>query len=190
VVCLALATLVIADTAGARVSFTAYVATALVVVAGGLVVGAWFGRARLLIAVGIILSVVLSIGYAGEKVSDYTTDVDRHVTWTPTTIAALGENYELRAGQATLDLTSIDFTDRTTTLSAKIGVGDLRIVLPPNVDVQLDAKVGAGDARLFEENVDGLGVERSMSDVGVDGPGGGSLNLTTEVGVGSLEVTR
>jgi phage shock protein PspC (stress-responsive transcriptional regulator) len=189
VVCLALAGVTLIDLAGADVPFSGYAATALGVTALGLVVGAWFGRARLLIVLGIALSIALAVGTASERIGKYT-NIDEQVSWRPMTVEQLQRDYRLDAGDATLDLTTLDFTDRSRDVSVELGAGDLRVYLPPNVDVDVRAKVGVGDAQIFEGRSEGLGIDRHGSDNGVDGPGGGTLNLTVDVGVGSLEVTR
>jgi hypothetical protein len=189
VLCLALAGVTLVDLAGADIKFTGYVATALGVTALGLLVGAWFGRARLLIALGIVLSIVLGIGAASERIGKYAS-FDENVTWRPASVAELRSEYKHDSGEVTLDLSALDFTDRTSDVAVKLGAGELHIVLPPNVDVDIDTKIGAGDARVLDGNSEGLGISRHSTDAGIDGPGGGTLNLTIEVGVGSLEVTR
>jgi phage shock protein PspC (stress-responsive transcriptional regulator) len=187
--CLALAGLGIIDLAGAHIPFTAYAATGLGVIALGLLVGTWFGRARLLIVLGLVFSVVLGVGYVGEKVGDYN-DYQDDIYWRPTTMLQLQTDYELKAGNATLDLTALDFTDRSSNVAVKLGLGDLTILLPPKVDTTVDTKVGVGEARIFDAKSEGLGVDRQVTNSGIDGVGGGTLNLTVDVGVGSMEVVR
>ena len=80
-------------------------AVALLVVGGGLLVGAWVGRARWLIAVGLALALVLLpyaaldgrlTGGAGER------------TWVPTATATDQPAYRLGAGEAVLDLRELE----------------------------------------------------------------------------------
>src|SRR5690348_941428 len=52
---------IIVDMAGAKVPASVYFAVPLAVVGGGLVLGAWYGRGRGLIAVGAVLGVLLAI---------------------------------------------------------------------------------------------------------------------------------
>ncbi len=190
VLCLALAIVTIVDLSGQSVPFTAYVATALSVTALGLLVGAWFGRSRLLIVLGIVLSVMLGIGAASERIGDYTS-FDESVLWRPTSFAELQSEYRHDSGNVTLDLTALNFADRPqTNVQVRLGAGDLVILVPPNVDVDADVNVGAGEAQIFDGHSDGLGIDRTVTNNGLDGPGGGNLDLDVEVGVGSLGVHR
>jgi hypothetical protein len=187
--CLAVAGVTIADLAGADVPFTGYMATALGVVALGLLVGTWLGRARLLIPLGIVLSIALGIGAASERIGNYTS-FDENVMWAPASYTELQSEYRHDSGDVTLDLTAVDFTDRNRDVNVKVGAGDLQILLPPNVDVDVTSKVGAGQAWILNGNSEGLGISRKTVDTGADGAGGGTLNLVVELGVGSLEVSR
>jgi predicted membrane protein len=72
-----------------------------------------------------------------------------------------------------------------------VSVGDLQIVLPSNVDVQVDATVDIGNATVFGQRWSGLNQpEHSVFDAGDDGPGGGRLTITASVDIGDLGVQR
>ena len=73
-------------------------AVALLVVGGGLLVGAWVGRARWLIAVGLLLA--LALGASAAARSAGLDDGVGERTWTPRGDAS----YRLGAGEAVLDL--------------------------------------------------------------------------------------
>jgi predicted membrane protein len=119
------------------------------------------------------------------------------VTWTPRNLTELTESdFQHQLGQATLDLTSVDFggtaslTDEIL-VSAQVDVGDLKVILPSNVDAVVEASVDVGEATVFNDTWGGLGQDRRViTDNGADGPGGGTLRLDVRVDVGSLEVTR
>src|SRR5207248_273655 len=91
-----------------RVPFAAYVATALAATGAGLVLGAWFGRARGLIAVGAVLSFLLLItSVVGNNINLHGSAGD--VTWAPATVAELSNSYEHSIGNVDLDLTGLNF---------------------------------------------------------------------------------
>ena len=187
-ICFALAVLAIVDAAGVNIGFTQYVALALLIVVLGLLVGTWFGRARWLIALGLVLTFALAIGTVVQRADSF--DFGRAVTWTPTSITDLNPKYETESGKVTLDLRGIDFTDNSRTVEVNVGAGDVNVMLPRKVDVTVATNVGVGSAKVLGSNSDGVGLDRRASDDGVDGPGGGNLHLDVNLGAGNLEVTR
>jgi hypothetical protein len=188
-ICLALATLGAVDLLGNSVPGTVYFAAALGVTGLGLVIGTWFGRARGLIALGILLALVTSAVGAGSRISG-DEGWNKPVIWAPASATELQGTYQAPRGDATLDLRKIDFTDRHDGILVKLGAGTLRVLLPPNVDVTVDSHVGVGNSRILGEDADGLGLSRSVIDGGADGTGGGTLGLNLDLGAGTLEVTR
>jgi phage shock protein PspC (stress-responsive transcriptional regulator) len=172
---------------------SAYFAAALATVALGLLVGAWFGRARWLIALGLVFAAALGISTIAESedVEGRIRSRGGPVVWTPTGLTELEPRYEHSFGQATLDLTTVDFTDREAEVNVAINAGDLDVILPETVDTTVMLRVRAGDATVFGENYGGVnvGVNRIQDD-GTDGPGGGRLVLNLEVNAGDAEVHR
>lgn len=171
------------------ISGPVYTAVALALVGAGLVVGAWFGRARGLIGLGIALCIALpvSIGASGW---DGPGDSIGEQRWAPTSAAAIQPRYELGIGEGTLDLTQVDFSDAAAETRAEIGFGHLLVRVPRDVDVTVRGSAGAGDLMLFGHKSNGTDVNRTVTDLGADGAGGGTLKLTVEVGFGALEVIR
>jgi phage shock protein PspC (stress-responsive transcriptional regulator) len=162
-------------------------ALCLAVVGLGLVVGAFAGRARWLIAVGAVLVVATSaagvshVGWHGGL-------GDR--TWAPRSAAALHDTYRLGVGNARLDLRQLQLDPgQTVAVNIRQGVGDLVILLPDQVPVDVVTDVQAGSIRLpdrAEQN--GTSVHRRYIN-----PRTGSapvITIDAELGVGSLEVLR
>ncbi|WP_281896421.1 PspC domain-containing protein [Phytohabitans aurantiacus] len=174
------------------VSPSAYFAAALVTVALGLLVGAWFGRARWLIALGVIAAAALGISTIAEsQVNHYGGTSGSDVVWQPKTIQAVADRYEHSLGRATLDLTQVDFTGQEQTIDVELNLGELEVILPPTVDVTVNSEVSAGDADVLGNTSSGFHVVPSeVVDNGTDGPGGGKINMTLKVNGGSLEVHR
>ncbi|WP_247663580.1 PspC domain-containing protein [Micromonospora sp. U21] len=172
------------------VGASAYFAAALATIALGLLVGTWFGRARWLIALGLVTAAALGTATVAESY-DRIRGVDGAVTWAPTDYRDVADRYENSFGDAVLDLRGIDFAKRDSQVTVAINFGQATVVVPPNVDVTTVADVNAGDATIFGNRSGGLdGRLRESTDLGADGPGGGTLRLYIHVNAGNLEVTR
>ncbi|TWJ25946.1 cell wall-active antibiotic response 4TMS protein YvqF [Micromonospora endolithica] len=179
------------------VGASAYFAAALATIGLGLLVGTWFGRARWLIALGLVTAAALAVATVADSY-DRIRGVDGAVTWAPGSHAELATRYENTFGDAVLDLRAVDFAGKDTEITVSINFGEATVVVPPNVDVTTTADVNAGDATVFgrrygtlDERAGGVdGPLRETTDVGVDGAGGGRLRLFIHVNAGDLEVTR
>lgn len=180
----------LADLAGASIPAGGYVAGALITVGAGLIVGTWIGRARGMIATGIILAVALAIfGPAGDWKRSRSAGGD--VTWQPTSTSQLNDRYEHQFGNATLDLRELDFKGQDRDVTVQIEGGDFTVRLPDNVDVDATAHVKFGDVTIFDRTAGGVRVsDFTVTDQGRDGVGGGNLRLTVQVTAGHAEVTR
>lgn len=167
-----------------------YFAVALVTVALGLFVGTWFGRARWLIALGLVASAALGLTTVVESYNRVQS-LEESVIWDPANYGAMADRYETTFGNAVLDLSRVDFTNQDADVTAVVNFGRLRVILPATVDVTTSADVNAGDARVFGERWNGVGGRpRETVDLGTDGDGGGKLRLNLHVNAGDLEVVR
>jgi predicted membrane protein len=149
-----------------------------------LVLSAWFGRARGLIPIGLLL-VLVAIPATVIDVPISGGIGDRH--YRPTTRAEIRRNYELGIGQINLDLTDAPVANRYTTISASVGVGDISVNVPANVLVVVTAHTGAGMTDVFGHENDGW--PRDTYQVGGANQSG-QLTLDLEVGAGSIHVRR
>jgi hypothetical protein len=173
-----------------RVPPAGYAAAALATVGVGLLVGAWFGRSRGLIAWGLILTVVLGISSAVGQLGPLRGSAG-DVSWEPAGLAQLSDRYEHGFGNATLDLRHVPLEGQSRQVTVRLNAGDLTVNVPSNVDVEVHARVRAGNANVFDTNWDGLNTpERTVVDNGPDGPGGGHLTMDIQLTAGNLEVTR
>lgn len=130
-----------------------------VAVAGlGLVVGAFVGRARAMIPVGLLLAALLGVANA----------LPRDLTWSAGTRdwvpvpSDLASSYVLGAGKADLDLTRLD-PATSATVNARIGAGRLVVTVPRGMGLDVSADVGAGRVYLLGHEEDGTGVKTGMS---------------------------
>ncbi|TDB69463.1 PspC domain-containing protein, partial [Micromonospora sp. KC721] len=188
---LVLGVVAILDLLGAfPIGAAAYFAAALATIGFGLLVGTWFGRARWLIALGLVTAAALGVATVAESY-DRVRGVDGNVTWAPTDRRDLADRYENNFGDATLDLRGVDLDGQDVQVTVAVNFGQATIVVPPNVDVTTVADVNAGEASVFGRQSTGVnGRLREAVDLGPDGTGGGKLRLYVHVNGGNLEVTR
>jgi len=151
----------------------------------GLIIGAWWGRARLLILLGIValpaaavaafLTVPLEGGLADEA-------------FRPENVAEVQPAYHLLGGRLRLDLTDLAAGSDPVTVAASVGIGDLYVMVPSDATVQIDGTVQGGQLVLLGRVHSGTGLADRVSDAG-DG-NGASLILHLDVGIGSVWVER
>ncbi|MFJ8656680.1 PspC domain-containing protein [Streptomyces rochei] len=170
-------------------------ACALAVFGVGIAVSAFLGRTG---AGSVFLAIVTAALLAGSTAlpKDVGTDWVR-TTWEPRTAAGVLEQYEIGAGSGTLDLSRLDLAEgQTVTTRADVGMGRIRVVVPPEVTVRLSVEVGVGDIQLpgdDQKDVDvapGKHKEVTLSPAAGGGEDGGTLDLDLQVGVGQAEVSR
>ncbi|MCY7374312.1 MAG: PspC domain-containing protein [Spirochaetaceae bacterium] len=164
-------------------------ATALAVVAGGLLVGAFVGRARGLIVLAILLTIATGTSHVADR--DFSGSIGER-TWVPTTVAEAERTFQLGIGDAELDLTRLP-AGSTVEVVTRLGVGELRVIVPADARVVVDGEVGAGTLTLLdEETLDGTDLKDSTTSTLPSGAtGSGTLiTLDAEVGLGELEVRR
>ncbi len=161
-----------------------YVAAGVLVLGLGLLVGSLVGRARGLIAIGLLLLPVLlvtaavRVPFAGEW-------GDRR--FTPADAGELRSSYELSGGQMTLDLRGLTGVESVTPVTAELGIGEMIVRLPAAMDVEVSAGVGIGALDIFGSEEGGVGVDDRF----VVGNGDGEIDLVLdlEVGIGAIQIT-
>jgi phage shock protein PspC (stress-responsive transcriptional regulator) len=178
------------DASGVAIPAATYWAWALGVVGIGLLIGTWFGRSRGLIVVGLLLIPVLAVTAAANQLGDL--DLRRgatDVTVTPTTVAqveAIDGDYG--AGSITYDLSRVDFAGEDVQMSARVGAGELVVLVPRGVEVTVDAEVGLGEADVIGTTQGGPGIDLQVTKPGA--PDAGTVTLDLSVGLGTVEVSR
>lgn len=170
--------------AGLDVPFSAYPALALGITAVMLVVGAFWGRAGGLIALGLVAALVTGIGTAAES---HESEV---VTMTPVSAAAVDEEYWLNSGEVVLDLTEVEDLSMLDgrTLRVGAGVGRIEVVVPRDVDATVRARLGGfGGVTLFGAERGGVGTEWTRThDGGPDSQA--DIELDVELAIGEIVV--
>ncbi len=175
----------------AAVSAGQIVAAALLVVGVGLLVGAFVGRARWLVIVGLVLlPVVLAAELLRPVSASVIPELDLRdgggdVTHAPQSTDELQDEYRLGGGRLVVDLREIDI-EAASEVAVQLGAGELIVWLPDDVEANVDARVGVGELAIDGLSSGGFGLRRST--VVVTGDGATQLDLDVRVGVGQLDV--
>lgn len=174
------AALILMDSAGTvDVSAEVVLAAALGVVGLGLVVGSFLGRSFGL----VLLAIALAFGLAGTLAVRPVVDAgigDR--TWLPTGAAT----YKLGAGDATLDLRGVTPGElKAVSIRARVEMGRLLVLVPPNVRVHVHAVTDYGNLSLLGQEEGG---RRKVRDFDAGPPGAAPISLDVHVRFGDLVV--
>jgi hypothetical protein len=174
------------DAAGVVVPWRAILPASLIAVGLACVAGSFRGRQHALMVVGVALLVLLSLGAAVDW------DLDLPLTGVgdrserPTSPAQL-RRYELGVGNFELDLRQLQLPPGTTTVEARVGIGELVVEVPQGVSVQVVARSGLGEVQVFGEEDGGF----SSRIEATSGQGGDRrLVLDARVGLGQVQVER
>jgi phage shock protein PspC (stress-responsive transcriptional regulator) len=173
----------VVDVSGADVPWSAYPALVLAVTGLMLLVGAFFGRAGGLILVGLLAAVAMAGGTVGER---FDGDV---MTSVPTSAAQVQDTYEFKAGEMVLDLSELDDPENLDGRTIRVDgeLGRIEVIVPDDVDVQVDAFVdGLGDTSVFGEHDDG--VEPRVTDTHDVRDEVATFSLDADLSVGEIVV--
>ncbi len=176
------------------VSLATGLTAALAVFGTGLVVSSFLGRTGFGTIFQVVVTAALLAGAVAlpEKI---TTEWTRR-TWTPAAVAAVEPRYDLGAGVGTLDLSRLSVPEGTTVRTAvDVGAGKLEVLVPRDAVVRLRAQVGLGDLQLPGQPADDIDIAPDRDETRtLNPPAGtepaGTLDLSLEVGLGQVEVTR
>jgi phage shock protein PspC (stress-responsive transcriptional regulator) len=155
---------------------------ALAVVGIGLVVGAWWGRARILILLALLL---LPMAVTASFVTAPLEGGVGDQRYAPANAAELQGEYRLMGGRLVLDLTSLSITAQPIHIAASVAVGQLLVILPPGASVQVHTRVGAGSAIVFGPRDVGTSLDSRYVRVHASGP---TYILDLQSGLGEVEV--
>jgi phage shock protein PspC (stress-responsive transcriptional regulator) len=141
---------------------------------------------RLLVAVSSLAGVLLVLAVAALVTAFTWFDVNLgkgvgDQSFTPSTAAAIHSPYELGVGNLRLDLSHVAPGGRHR-IVAKVGVGELRIVVPRTADVRVDAHAKVGDVFVFQQTDSGHDARIRQ--------GSGGFVIDATVGAGRIDVVR
>jgi phage shock protein PspC (stress-responsive transcriptional regulator) len=119
---------------------------ALAVVGIGLVIGAWWGRARILILLALLL---IPLAVPASFVTAPLEGGLGDLSYAPANAAELQAAYRLTGGRLRLDLTSLSVPAQPTHIAASVAVGQLVVLVPDGASVEIEARTGAGTTSIF-----------------------------------------
>ena len=182
---IAIGVVALLDTASADLSVTLaqLLGLGLAIVGAGLLIGAWWGNARLLILPAVLLlpaawatsymRVPLEGGFGSSW--HYIDQVEM-----------LQPEYRLIAGDLTLDLRTVPEVDEPIEIAASVAMGQLNVLLPPDAEVDVTTRVGAGSMYVLDDWQRGTDLAGQVS---MDGSGSRFvLDLATGIGPITVEM--
>jgi phage shock protein PspC (stress-responsive transcriptional regulator) len=129
-------------------------ALVLIILGLGLVVGAFWGRARWLILVGIV---VLPVALAANLIDFPLRGQVGGNYLAPRRTSDLNDDYRVLAGSLTLDMTDFDFNPQESiSLPLHMAVADVTISVPRGVGVKLQGHLEAGQVSFFGARREGV----------------------------------
>lgn len=143
----------------------AYAAAAMVVVAGGLLVGAVVGRARWLFAIGLMLLPLLVFTSLLPSVDNWSVGTS---TNRPLAVGDVSSSYSLGIGELTIDLRELNASELAAVgrIEAAVLLGELTVLLPARVGAVVETSVGMGAVEIFGKEPIGSGIPENCLDAG------------------------
>ncbi|MGH2774067.1 MAG: PspC domain-containing protein [Actinomycetota bacterium] len=164
-------------------------ALALTVLGGGLIVGAWWGRARWLIWIGVVMFPFVAffslidlsmVSLEGEVGS---------LNERPLTQVEIADGFDVLAGEAVIDMSDFEFvSEEQAELTVDMAVGQVIVIVPRDVYVDADVSLEAGEIMFFDDRRAGQGV--SIVDSDGDPESDARLSLNIDGALGQIEVER
>ena len=158
-----------------------YFGLALTVIGAGLLIGSWWGRARVLILPALLVLLL------GIPAAFMTVPLEGGVGgpyYAPTSMDELEDHYQLAFGKLTLDLTELPVSTEPVNVEAAVGAGGLHVIVPDNAQVQVDTEVGAGFTYVLGDSQGGTDLSNHYE----SGDFGRLVVLDLSVGIGGIEV--
>jgi hypothetical protein len=169
-----------------ELSAQAIFATSLLIVGLALVVGTWIGRARVLIALGVVLAIALAIAAAVDvPLRGGIGDRD----YAPTSAVDIPATYRLAIGHQTIDLTALNLAGKKVQVTSSVGIGEVEVRVPPKVKVVAHGRAGTGNVNIDGNNDGGSHVDRTIV-LPATGTAAGEIDLDLRVGIGRVVVYR
>jgi phage shock protein PspC (stress-responsive transcriptional regulator) len=157
---------------------------ALGVVGLGLLVGAFAGRGRALIPLGVFLSLVtIALGVTGiQGTSGFGNE-----HWQPTSLADVAKPFQVQAGHGDLDLSNLSVpAGQTADVTLIVRAGRADVTLPQGVTTNLTCQAGAGSFDCLGKQQDGT--DQNSTQVVQGDAEHGTLNVSVQVKAGYAEV--
>lgn len=163
----------------------------ILILAGGLIV-LWTSRGgsrarRVAIAATAVLVLLLAAAVTAVAVAFTWFDVSLSDgvgtrVYHPQNAAAIQPSYETGIGHLKVDLSRIDPSTQAR-VKARVGIGELKVIVPRGATVVVDANAKAGDVYVFDRHDDGRNAV-------VNSGSSGALTIDARIGAGRIDVVR
>lgn len=160
-----------------------YPALALVVLGAGLLVGTFWGRARGLILLGLL---VVPFAWAAALVDVPLEGGYGQRIYAPASPSSVADEYHLIGGQMRFDLTGFEWGTEPVEIDATVAFGELELIVPDGVDVEFHGSAGVGEVIFFNNQRDGFDVDIDLSRAA--SPSSGRLVVDARTSFGKVEV--
>ncbi|HLR84037.1 MAG TPA: LiaF domain-containing protein, partial [Nocardioidaceae bacterium] len=156
---------------------------ALFVVAAGMLTGAYFGNGRPLAWLGVPLALLL---LTTPLLPSYTFGDEKHHA---AYAAELDDEYTQGVGNFVLDLSGVTDLPKLDghTIDVEQGIGNIEIIVPDDLDVEVEAETDAGQLHIFARSADGSPATLHYLDPSATGP---ELKLDISQTAGQIKVRR
>jgi phage shock protein PspC (stress-responsive transcriptional regulator) len=129
------------------------------------------------LAIAACIAVVTAFAWFDVSLGDGVGDS----TYAPAAAAAVQPSYKLGIGSLRVDLSQIETAGRHR-VEARVGIGELRIVVPRNAEVRVDAHAKVGEVFVLRRHDDGRNATVHT--------GTGQFVIDARVGAGRIDVVR
>jgi hypothetical protein len=161
-------------------------AIGLLTLGTGMLLGAFFGRTRGL----LLLAAPLAVAVGATSTFTTVPDFGDLVVAPTTAIGPANPPYEIGVGELKVDLTNTPI-EPGATVTMHADVGEVTLVLPPNVDVVGTASADVGELNVFGQRTDGHKPVLAIDDLGQDGKASPEkVTVDISVKLGSIVVER
>ncbi|MDP4506477.1 PspC domain-containing protein [Nonomuraea turcica] len=161
----------------------------LITIGAGLLIAAWWGRGAGLVAAGTAVALIVS---AGLMLGGLPRNIGSS-EWAPTTLTELNAAYDVGVGDGRLDLSELKLAPGTTaTVNAAVSLGELEVIVPPTVRLEVHASNKVGDITVDQSVRGGVDIRLDKVLEPEIEPKGevSTIVLNLRGGLGDMEVRR
>ncbi len=179
----------LAEYLGASIPLAAYFGSGLLVVGIALILATWFGRARGLLGLGVLLSLAALVFSAAAASPQLPQTASAPLVYTSVSQSPPGGDTR-DVAQLTVDLSRLTLPSDAT-YRARVDLGRIEVIVPKDTNVVVHYSTDLGQVRAYGTEI-AKGTERSgdIGDPDVAEPGQPTLTLDLSLDVGNIEVRR
>lgn len=167
------------------IAIPVYIWVFQLILLAGLIVGAALRRPFWWGALLLIPGAILSFVFAGCRVSLH--DGSGYNSYTPHSAAELKDDYRNAFGRTTLDLSALPRPDASRTVHVRLAAGQVRLIVPPSLPVNVHANVHLGDVRIDgRDDSSGMGLNTDP----ITTPANPALTINVQISAGDLQIDR